>query len=417
MRRRYGIRYGGLSAARVLWAVALAAVLACRGGAQAGDDCESPAASPFGLESVAHGPCWLQDVAASDVRGSGGIPVRHPAEITPAAQKAIARGLRYLVSTQNRDGSWRTRGSTGGYPVAMTSLAGLALLAGGSTPTQGPHARNVSSALTSVLNSARRDGLIARLEEESHCMHGHGFAMLFLAQCYGMEEDPRRAGRIRLVLRRAVELTGRSQSAAGGWLYTPDAGGDEGSVTVTQVQGLRACRNAGIAVPKRVIDNAMRYLERSANADGGIRYQVGDTGPSRPAITAAAVACWYNAGIYDDPRPNKALDFIERTLSPGRTHTTQYFGHYYYAHLYMAQVMYLVGREQGNQATRQPGEEAELAGEDKWEAYFPAMRDRLLGQQSDDGSWPGDQVGPTYGTAVALIILQLPYKHLPIMQR
>jgi len=401
----------------VLWAVALAAVLACRGGAQAGDDCESPAASPFGLESVAHGPCWLQDVAASDVRGSGGIPVRHPAEITPAAQKAIARGLRYLVSTQNRDGSWRTRGSTGGYPVAMTSLAGLALLAGGSTPTQGPYARNVSSALTCVLNSARRDGLIARLEEESHCMHGHGFAMLFLAQCYGMEEDPRRAAQIRLVLQRAVELTARSQSAAGGWLYTPDAGGDEGSVTVTQVQGLRACRNAGIAVPKRVIDNAMRYLERSANADGGIRYQVSDTGPSRPAITAAAVACWYNAGIYDDPRANKALDFIERTLWPSRTHTTQYFGHYYYAHLYMAQVMYLVGREEGNQATRQPGEEAELAGEDKWEAYFRAMRDRLLGQQSDDGSWPGDQVGPTYGTAVALIILQLPYKHLPIMQR
>ncbi|HUU97394.1 MAG TPA: prenyltransferase/squalene oxidase repeat-containing protein [Phycisphaerae bacterium] len=398
MRRRCGTRRGGPSAARVLWAVALAAALACRGGAQAGDDCGSPAASPFGLEFAAHGPCWLQDVATPDVSDSGSVPVSHPPEITPAAQEAIAKGLRYLASTQNRDGSWRTRGSTGGYPVAMTSLAGLALLAGGSTPTQGPYARNVSSALTCVLNSARRDGLIARLEEESHCMHGHGFAMLFLAQCYGMEEDPRRAAQIRLVLQRAVELTARSQSAAGGWLYTPDAGGDEGSVTVTQVQGLRACRNAGIAVPKRVIDNAMRYLDRSANPDGGIRYQVSDTGPSRPAITAAAVACWFNAGIYDDPRPKKALDFIERTLSPGRTSTTQYFGHYYYAHLYMAQVMYLVGA-------------------DKWQAYFPAMRDRLLGQQSDDGSWPGDQVGPTYGTAVVLIILQLPYKHLPIMQR
>ena len=34
-----------------------------------------------------------------------------------------------------------------------------------------------------------------------------------------------------------------------------------------------------------------------------------------------------------------------------------------------------------------------------------------------DGSWNGDQVGGTYGTAVALLILQLPYKNLPIMQR
>ncbi len=322
-----------------------------------------------------------------------------PPEITPAVRTAIERGTRFLISTQNRDGSWRTNGSTGNYPVAMTSLAGLALLAAGSTPTQGPYARNVSSALTSILRSARRDGLIAQLEEESHCMHGHGFAMLFLAQCHGMEEDPRRQAEVRLVLQRAIELTARSQSAAGGWLYTPDAGGDEGSVTVTQVQALRACRNVGLAVPKRVIDNSMMYLERSANPDGGIRYQVSDTGPSRPAITAAAVACYFNAGQYDNPRATHALEFIEQHLSPKRGDTSRYFGHYFYAHLYMSQVMY-------------------LAGQEHWREYYPAMRQVLIGQQDqDDGSWDGDHVGTTYGTAVALIILQLPYKNLPIMQR
>jgi hypothetical protein len=322
-----------------------------------------------------------------------------PPEITPATRAAIERGIQYLVSTQNRDGSWRTHGSTGGYPVAMTALSGLALLAGGSTPTQGPHARNVSSALTFVLKSARRDGLIAQLEEESHCMHGHGFAMLFLAQCYGMEEDPRRQAQVRLVLQRAVQLTARSQSAAGGWLYTPDASGDEGSVTVTQIQALRACRNAGIAVPKRVIDNAMKYLEHSTNEDGGIRYQVGDLGPSRPAITAAAVACYFNAGEYDHPRARRALSFIQQHLSPKRGESSRYFGHYYYAHLYMAQVMY-------------------LAGDEHWRDYYPDMRQVLIEKQNpDDGSWSGDHVGTTYGTAVALIILQLPYKNLPIVQR
>jgi len=322
-----------------------------------------------------------------------------PPEITPATRAAIERGIRFLVSTQNRDGSWRTNGATGSYPVAMTALAGLALLASGSTPTEGPWAQNVSSALTCVLKSARRDGLIARLEEESHCMHGHGFAMLFLAQCYGMEEDPRRQAEIHLVLGRAVELTARSQSAAGGWLYTPDAGGDEGSVTVTQVQGLRACRNAGIAVPKRVIDNAMKYLERSTNPDGGVRYQVADTGPSRPALTAAAVACYFNAGLYDDPRARRALAFAEQQLAPQDGRASRYFGHYFYAHLYMAQVMY-------------------LAGEQHWQTYYPAMREILLEKQNpQDGSWDGDHVGTTYGTAVALIILQLPCKNLPIVQR
>lgn len=333
---------------------------------------------------------------------SGGVsedlPPETPPEISPATRQAISHGLEFLARSQNRDGSWRTIGGAGDYPVAMTSLAGLALLASGSTPTQGPYARNVSTALSFVLRSARRDGLIAQLEEEQHCMHGHGFALLFLAQCFGMEEDPKRLAEIRLALQRGVELTGRSQSAAGGWLYTPDSGGDEGSVTVTQVQGLRACRNAGIAVPKKVIDNAMTYLERSANDDGGIRYQVSDRGPSRPAITAAAVACWYNAGKYEHPLARKALSYCEENLQPAAGRSTRYFGHYYYAHLYMAQVMY-------------------LSGDERWLPYFGAIREELLRSQQSDGSWDGDRVGTTYGTAVALLILQLPYKNLPIMQR
>lgn len=324
---------------------------------------------------------------------------QEPPEITPAVRTAIGRGLKFLASTQNRDGSWRTDGASGAYPVAMTSLAGIALLSSGSTPTQGPYARNISSAITFLLKSARRDGLIAQIEEESHCMHGHGFAMLFLAECYGMEEDVSRQSQIRLALQRAVELTGRSQSAAGGWLYTPDANSDEGSVTVTQVQGLRACRNAGIAVPKRVIDNAMGYLVHSANDDGGIRYQAGDHGPSRPAITAAAVACYFNAGLYEDPHALRALQFTEKELSPLNPSTTQYFGHYYYAHFYLAQVLYLVGG-------------------DKWRDYYAHMRVTLLERQNaEDGSWTGDHVGKVYGTAVALTILQMPFKNVPIMQR
>jgi len=327
------------------------------------------------------------------------IPSVDPPEITPAAKAAIEAGLRYLATAQNRDGSWRTHGSTGSYPVAMTALAGLALLSSGSTPTQGPYARNVSGALTFVLKSARRDGLLAQLEEESHCMHGHGFALLFLAECYGMEENPARQAEVRLVLQRAIELTARSQSAAGGWLYTPDAGGDEGSVTVTQVQGLRACRNVGLEVPKRVIDNAMKYLELSTNEDGGIRYQVSDNGPSRPAITAAAVACYYNAGEYDHPRAQRALEFVRQHLSPRRGQATRFFGHYFYAHFYMGQVMY-------------------LSGEENWREYYPEMRQHLIAEQSrEEGSWNGDHVGPTYGTAIALFILQIPYKNLPILQR
>ncbi len=338
--------------------------------------------------------------ARADDKSDGvlAIPSAHPPEINHSTRDAIAKGLEYLAAQQNRDGSWRSHGGSGTYPVAMTSLCGLAILSGGNTPTQGPYARNVSSALTFLLKSARRDGLIAQLEEEGHSMHGHGFATLFLAQCYGMEEDTRRRAEIRLALQRAVKLTSRSQSAAGGWLYSPDSSGDEGSVTVTQVQGLRACRNAGIAVPKRVIDDAMKYLEKSANSDGGIRYQMRGPGPSRPAITAAAVVCWFNGGMYDEPLAKKALEFVETELSLERGRNVRYFGHYFYAHLYMSQAMY-------------------LSGDEKWLPYFQAMSRHLVNTQNDDGSWDGDHVGSAYGTAIGLYILQLPYKNLPINQR
>jgi hypothetical protein len=339
----------------------------------------------------------LAVTAGAQPRAPAALPAPPP-EITAATRAAIDNGLKYLAQNQNQDGSWRSQGGSGEYPTAMTALAGLALLAGGNTPAQGPYARQVSRGLTFILNTARRDGLIAQPEEESHCMHGHGLAMLFLAQCYGMEEDPQRRAQVRLALQRAVELTARSQSAAGGWLYTPDSGGDEGSVTVTQVQALRACRNVGIAVPKRVIDNAMRYLERSANPDGGIRYQASDRGPSRPAITAAAVVCWYNAGLYEEPRAKAALRFVQPRLTARADDVTQHFGHFFYGHLYMAQAMYLTGAR-------------------AWQDYFAGIREILLRGQSADGSWEGDMVGPVYGTAVALLILQLPYKVLPIMQR
>jgi hypothetical protein len=57
------------------------------------------------------------------------------------------------------------------------------------------------------------------------------------------------------------------------------------------------------------------------------------------------------------------------------------------------------------------------AGDKYWSNYFPTARDQLLRQQAHDGSWPGDGIGQVYGTSIALIILQLPYKFLPIYQR
>ena len=56
-------------------------------------------------------------------------------------------------------------------------------------------------------------------------------------------------------------------------------------------------------------------------------------------------------------------------------------------------------------------------GGQDWSDYYAKMSAWLLRQQQSDGSWNGDNVGPVYGTSIALTILQLPYAYAPIYQR
>jgi hypothetical protein len=319
---------------------------------------------------------------------------QRPEMVNAATERAIQRGLAQLARTQQKDGGWGAQS----YPTAMTSLAGLALLAGGNTPYEGKYAMHVRRATDRLLKVARKnsDGLIAEPRERGHCMHGHGFAMLFLGEVYGMGVDASRQREIRRTLTKAIELTVKSQSNAGGWLYTPTKSRDEGSVTVAQVQGLRACNNAGISVPKSVIDKAGKYLEYCSNPDGGICYSAQSRGTSRPAVTAAAVATMYHAGKYDNPVALKALKFLDKKFGP-TNYVAGSGGNKYYTTFYMSQAMY-------------------LSSEARWKRCYPAVRDDLVKLQSSDGTWKGPY-GDVYATSIALVVLQLPYANLPIFQR
>lgn len=335
------------------------------------------------------------DVMAATLPSLGVVTNTLPRHMTPQAVDAIDRGLAYLARVQNRDGSWTNRHGSEAFPVSMTALAGVAFLMDGNTTTDGRYAEHVDRAMRFILGSETSTGLIAREAVESRPMYGHGFSMLFLGELHGMVDNPRRQREIQAVLSRAVILTARSQSPLGGWIYTPDSRGDEGSVTITQVQGLRSCRNSGVAVPRILIDEAMRYLDRSENPDGGIRYTASRSGQSRIALTAAAAACWLNAGDFNNPKLARAIEFCKRRIGPDGGISE----HFFYTNLYWAQSLY-------------------LSGDAYWDEYFPKLRDRLVAMQDrDTGVWPGEGIGEIYGTSVALIILQLPFNRLPIMQR
>jgi hypothetical protein len=200
-------------------------------------------------------------------RGAGGsLPSPGPDDraardmVTAGAQEAIDQGIGYLVKNQRSDGSFGTGQHVGN--VAITSLAGLALMAGGHLPGQTPLGKTVLGALEFVLNQeeGHRGYLYNKAGTPHGPMYGHGFGTLFLAELYGMVHVRRARDRLRSTLKRAVELIIASQNAKGGWRYYPESTDADISVTICQIMALRAARNAGFAVPKTTADNCIKLL-------------------------------------------------------------------------------------------------------------------------------------------------------------
>jgi hypothetical protein len=315
------------------------------------------------------------------------------------ADAVTARALAWVAKRQSRVGHWTA--NDGRYPTAMTALAGMTLLSEGSTTTQGKYSENIRLAVEYLAQRSNPNGLIGDARRDDRYTYGHGFAMLFLSQVLGEEEDEIRREQLVDVLTRAVVFTGRAQTKAGGWGYVSAKDGhgfDEGSTTVTQVQGLRGCRNAGIEVPKEIIDKAVKYIHNCTTNDGGVQYS-SKGGGGRPAITAAAVACLFNAGEYDGEYVPKLIKYCNKHLT---NTNNQSFGHWHYAHYYYSQAMY---REGGK----------------TWEGYRDKVIAKIVREATDDEKqyayWSQGYIGPIYTTAINLTILQLERGCLPIYQR
>jgi hypothetical protein len=315
-------------------------------------------------------------------------------EITAELDDAVARGLAALAAQQAENGSF----GDGRYAnnVAVTALACLALMADGSVPGRGPYGEAVRRGLEFVLENATESGLIAG-EAANGPMYGHGFAALFLGEVYGMTggaETPL-AERTYEALVKAVRLIERTQNEEGGWRYNPLPYDADVSVTICQVMALRSARNAGIEVSKDTIDRAVEYVRACQNDDGGFRYQIITRDSAWPR-TAAGVATLYYAGLYGDRGAEEGLRYLEATSLPGGAARRN--PHYFYGQYYAVQAMY-------------------LAGGQWWALWWPLVREELLTLQRGDGLWDDRGVGPAYGTAMALIVLQMPKRYLPIFQR
>jgi hypothetical protein len=350
----------------------------------------------------------------------GAVPAPSRAEETPQEYRAsVAKGLEWLAKQQSKDGHFEAFG--GQYPVTMTAISGMAFLMEGSNIREGKYKDNIRRAADWLMARSSPNGMLGNPNipgEAGRYTYGHGFALLFLSCIYGEEEEGDRRKKLEDILTRAAKFTRDAQTNRGGWGYVSAREGnnfDEGSTTVTQVQALRAARNAGIAVPPDAIKDAIKYLrDASNNPGGGVVYSLanggGGQGSGSPALTAAAICCGFSTGDYNSDLVKKWFKFCHqhlRTIGDGR------MGHDEYIHYYFAQSVYMLGDDGWEKLFPGTAEADRVT----WKKWRKPTFDSLVRAQQADGSWPGQHAGPVFSTAVFLSIMQLDNAVLPIYQR
>ncbi len=140
------------------------------------------------------------------------------------------------------------------------------------------------------------------------------------------------------------------------------------SVTICQINALRAARNAGLYVPKDTVDACIRYVKQSQNPDGGFRYMLSGGPSSEFPRSAAGVVALQSAGEYDSKEIRDGIAYLRQFnqgLRFGRRNN-----HYFYGQYYAAQAMWIQGGE-------------------AWAEWYPTVRDELLRRQSAAGYWTG----------------------------
>jgi len=345
------------------------------------------------------------------------VHVQNPAQADEIPEKyraTVHKGLEYLLKNQSKDGHWE--GDGGKHPVAMTGLAGLALIMEKDTSrSQGigvtvpklkylDKTRKAADWLTD--KSQGRDGLIfsEHPSETARYMEGHGLATLFLAGAYQCETDEARRKKLMEVLNRAVKYIVKAQSSQGGWYHTSKVEGhdfDTISTTVMQIQALQAAENAGVPVPGAALSDAQHYVRQFLKVALEKNKEQAKPGQSHTPLAeiAGALAC---RGVHLPVRTNregevstKALQEAVPDLPVGRDVK---FGRDELTHYYYAQALFNVGGG-------------------VWTTYRTAMFDHLQISQNKDGSWPaGDRisVGPVYATALWCTVLQLDKRSHPV---
>jgi hypothetical protein len=348
-----------------------------------------------------------------------------PAEL----EHAIQRGITFLVTNQNKDGSWgsahRTKdlnifapvpGAHLAFRAAVTALCIESLIETGVTPTNETARRALDRGeawlLKNLPDVRRADGIAL------YNVWAHGYGIKALAKMHRRAAgEPARQQQITNVIAGQIDRLRRYESVDGGWGYYDfkvqsqrPATDATSFITATVLIALDEARQIGVPIPADLRKRAVASLERQRKKDFSYLYgeylQWQPMMPiNRPAGSLGrSQACNLALRLWGDTNitPTVITNWLERLivrnewLSFGRKRPIPHESYFqvagyffYYGHYYAAFV----------------NEQLEPAIARRYRDLLAAI---LVPLQETDGSWwdyPFYNYHQPYGTAYALTTL------------
>jgi len=318
------------------------------------------------------------------------------------SESAVASGLKWIAMQQSIDGAWRLDGKFKN-PGSQNDIAGTAF---GLLPFLGAghtHKAKKGNDYDKPIERALR--FLIRKQDQKNGnfgggMYGHCLATIAICEAYGLTQD----ANLRRPAQMAVNYVVDSQHEKGGWRYGPKQAGDT-SVTGWAVMALKSAKMSGLDVPELRFKMAISYINDCCGPNEGYGY----TGPgSTPTMSAVGLLCrqYLQSWGPDQIRMLRGVNANLQALKPPTTGQPTNMYYYYYA----TQVMHHLGGQ-------------------LWTDWNEKMRDSLVRSQDKSnnralhGSWDptGDSHGGVGGrlmyTSLALLTLEVYYRHLPLYYR
>jgi len=307
----------------------------------------------------------------ADFRISMGKDVPHDVEVM------YKKGMKFLVSNQNKNGTFKGSNGSG---AGVVGLCLTSILAHGEDANFGPYKDNVKRAVDYIIKSQNQT-----TGYYGGSMYHHGFATLGMAEAYGSLNDER----IGKSLKKAVDLliTSQANNPKGGWRYRPEDNTADTTVSGACLVALLAARNSGIGIPQKTIDGALKFYRNCQTSEGGFGY-TSSHGPNQVRTSIGAL-------VY--ALANKNNQVLKQAYTYLKSGTGSENSHFYYYSYYNSQALFRINPSQ-------------------WRKWNKLQIEILKGKQREDGSWSG-QNGAAFSTATALLSLALNYRYLPIYER